>query len=204
MTETANSLGQPNNAEGILGLAQKLYDEHVAEGESIKNRLITDAEVEAERILSEAQAESERLRNEADEYYETTLSEANREVEEAIENSADRVNAIHENINSLQQFEARYRAGLNKLIADTQSLLESSFVSEDDEIVEETVVEPTGEEAKLEADEIAFTQGFVEDDEVSDVVADEAVEEAPVSEEEQEEETNDEDEDDNKRSVFVL
>lgn len=202
MTETANSLGQPNNAEGILGLAQKLYDEHVAEGESIKNRLITDAEVEAERILSEAQAESERLRNEADEYYETTVAEANREVEEAIENSAERVNAIHENINSLQQFEARYRAGLNKLIADTQSLLESSFVSEDDENVEETVVEPTGEETELEADEEAFTRGSVEDNEVSDVVADETVEEAPVSEDE--EATNDEDEDDNKRSVFVL
>lgn len=203
MTETANSLGQPNNAEGILGLAQKLYDEHVAEGESIKNRLITDAEVEAERILSEAQAESERLRNEADEYYETTVAEANREVEEAIENSADRVNAIHENINSLQQFEARYRAGLNKLIADTQSLLESSFVSEDDEIAEEKVVEPTGEEVELEADEEAFAQESVEDDEVSDVVADETADEAPVVEEE-EEETNNEDEDVDSRPVFKI
>ena len=198
MTETANSFVQ-QNAEGILGLAQKLYDEHVSEGESIKNRLITEAEAEAERILSEAQSEAGRLRSEADEYYETTLKDANREVEEAIASSADRVNAIHENISSLQKFEARYRAGLNKLIADTQSLLDSSFVSEDEETegAEDTPVDEQIEAGtvKPEVVESETNEETVEDDENSEDVYNQEYDEV-IDEDVY-------DEDDNKRSFFV-
>lgn len=161
MTEIANSLGQTNNAEGILGLAQKLYDEHVAEGEATKSRLINEAEVEAERILFEAKAEAERLRTEADDYHETVISDADREVQEVTESSADRIAAIHANISSLQQFEAHYRHGLEKLLEDTKSLLDQSVekvdekvensVEENNSVVEDTLLseEPLTEETLL-------------------------------------------------------
>lgn len=41
---------------GIIELAQRLHDEHVAEGEAKKSQLISDAQSEVERIRSEAQA----------------------------------------------------------------------------------------------------------------------------------------------------
>ncbi len=41
---------------GIIELAQRLHDEHVAEGEAKKNQLISEAQSEVERIRSEAQA----------------------------------------------------------------------------------------------------------------------------------------------------
>ena len=53
---------------GIIELAQRLHDEHVAEGEAKKNQLISEAESEVERIRTEAQAkqreESARLERE--------------------------------------------------------------------------------------------------------------------------------------------
>ncbi|WP_300266089.1 DivIVA domain-containing protein [Microbacterium sp.] len=53
---------------GIIELAQRLHDEHVAEGEAKKNQLISDAQSEVERIRNEAQAkqreESARLERE--------------------------------------------------------------------------------------------------------------------------------------------
>lgn len=53
---------------GIIELAQRLHDEHVAEGETKKNQLISDAQTEVERIRTEAQAkdreESARLERE--------------------------------------------------------------------------------------------------------------------------------------------
>ena len=53
---------------GIIELAQRLHDEHVAEGEAKKNQLISEAQTEVERIRTEAQAkqreESARLERE--------------------------------------------------------------------------------------------------------------------------------------------
>lgn len=53
---------------GIIELAQRLHDEHVAEGEAKRNALIAEAETEVARIRSEAEAkqreESARLERE--------------------------------------------------------------------------------------------------------------------------------------------
>lgn len=53
---------------GIIELAQRLHDEHIAEGEAKKHQLISDAEAEVARIRTEAEAkqreESARLERE--------------------------------------------------------------------------------------------------------------------------------------------
>lgn len=60
--------GSTTATAGIIELAQRLHDEHVAEGEAKKNQMIADAESEVERIRNEAQAkqreESARLERE--------------------------------------------------------------------------------------------------------------------------------------------
>lgn len=63
----ANS-GSTTATAGIIELAQRLHDEHVAEGEAKKSQLITEAQAEVDRIRNEAQAkqreESARLERE--------------------------------------------------------------------------------------------------------------------------------------------
>jgi DivIVA domain-containing protein len=60
--------GSTSATAGIIELAQRLHDEHVAEGEAKKSQLISDAEAEVDRIRTEAQAkqreESARLERE--------------------------------------------------------------------------------------------------------------------------------------------
>ena len=60
--------GSATATAGIIELAQRLHDEHVAEGETKRNQLIAEAEGEVARIRSEAEAkqreESARLERE--------------------------------------------------------------------------------------------------------------------------------------------
>src|SRR5690606_22542875 len=60
--------GSTTATAGIIELAQRLHDEHVAEGEAKKAQLIAEAQTEVDRIQSEAQAkqrdESARLERE--------------------------------------------------------------------------------------------------------------------------------------------
>lgn len=62
MTELA--MGQ-QSAEGVLALAQKIYDEHVSAGKSEPERLISEAEDEALKILTEAEEQANTLLSEA-------------------------------------------------------------------------------------------------------------------------------------------
>lgn len=66
--EAPAAAGSTSATAGIIELAQRLHDEHVAEGEAKKNQLISEAETEVERIRTEAQAkqreESARLERE--------------------------------------------------------------------------------------------------------------------------------------------
>ncbi|MDQ4212968.1 DivIVA domain-containing protein [Microbacterium sp. ASV81] len=48
--------GAPSNATaGIIELAQRLHDEHVAEGKSQRDQLIADAKAQAAKILADAE-----------------------------------------------------------------------------------------------------------------------------------------------------
>ncbi|MGM7671884.1 DivIVA domain-containing protein [Microbacterium sp. A93] len=64
----SDATGSTTATAGIIALAQRLHDEHVAEGEAKKNQLISDAQTEVDRIRTEAQAqqreESARLERE--------------------------------------------------------------------------------------------------------------------------------------------
>lgn len=87
--------GSPTGTSaGIIELAQRLHDEHIAEGEAKRRQLIADAESEVERIRSEAQAkqreESARLERER--------------------------NTLEGRITELREFERDYRGKLRSMI----------------------------------------------------------------------------------------
>jgi len=79
---------------GIIELAQRLHDEHVAEGEAKRKQLIEDAEAEVARIRTEAEAkqreESARLERER--------------------------NTLEGRITELREFERDYRGKLRAMI----------------------------------------------------------------------------------------
>ncbi len=84
----------PTQSASIIELAQRLHDEHVAEGKAQSDKLIADAKEQADRILAEAEAngraEKERLDKER--------------------------NTLETRISELREFERDYRANLRKYI----------------------------------------------------------------------------------------
>ncbi|MBN9170058.1 DivIVA domain-containing protein [Microbacterium sp.] len=105
VAESATSAEQPAAASaGIIELAQRLHDEHVAEGKAQRDQLIADAQAQAAAIVSEAEAkgrdEMARLDKER-----TTLETR---------------------ISELRQFERDYRAQLRTYIEGHLRDLEST------------------------------------------------------------------------------
>lgn len=55
VVQPEDATGSTTTTAGIIELAQRLHDEHVAEGEAKRQQLISEAETEVERIRSEAE-----------------------------------------------------------------------------------------------------------------------------------------------------
>lgn len=91
------------SAAGVLAMAQRLHDEHVAEGERKRDEIVGEAESEANRLVTEAQ-ETSRKTLEDFEQRKTTLE---REVEE------------------LRGFERDYRTRLRSFIENQLKDLDS-------------------------------------------------------------------------------
>ena len=99
----ADDAGASTSA-GIIELAQRLHDEHVAEGVAQRDKLVSEAEATASRIVAEAEAkqreESARLEKERQ--------------------------ALEGRITELRQFERDYRAQLRSYIEGQLRDLETS------------------------------------------------------------------------------
>lgn len=96
--------GGDQDAHGLIALAQRVHDEHVAEGERTRDKLIRDAEKKSADILSAA----EKKRDE-------TLSQ--------LENQKV---SLEREIEGLQNFERQYRTRLKSYLSDQLRDLESS------------------------------------------------------------------------------
>jgi DivIVA domain-containing protein len=97
--------GQPAAASaGIIELAQRLHDEHVAEGKAQRDQLIADAQAQAASIVSEAEAKGR---------------------EEMARLDKER-GALETRISELRQFERDYRAQLRTYIEGHLRDLEST------------------------------------------------------------------------------
>ena len=92
---------------GIIALAQRLHDEHVAEGKAQRDQLISEAQSEAARIISEAE---QKQREELDRL----------ERERGV---------LESRITELRQFERDYRAQLRSYIEGKLRDLETTAAS---------------------------------------------------------------------------
>ncbi len=100
---SADDAGASTSA-GIIELAQRLHDEHVAEGVAQRDKLVSEAEATASRIVAEAEAKQRE---------ESARLEKERQTLEA-------------RITELRQFERDYRAQLRSYIEGQLRDLETS------------------------------------------------------------------------------
>ncbi|WP_017202837.1 DivIVA domain-containing protein [Microbacterium algeriense] len=101
--------GSATATAGIIELAQRLHDEHVAEGEAKRNQLITEAEAEVARIRTEAEAKQRE---------ETARLERER-------------NTLEARITELRNFERDYRSQLRGYIEGQLRDLDEKSASTD-------------------------------------------------------------------------
>ncbi len=101
--------GSATATAGIIELAQRLHDEHVAEGEAKRNQLIADAETEVNRIRTEAEAKQRE---------ETARLERER-------------NTLEARITELRNFERDYRSQLRGYIEGQLRDLDEKSASTD-------------------------------------------------------------------------
>ena len=107
-SESAPS-GSATATAGIIELAQRLHDEHVAEGEAKRNQLISEAEAEVARIRTEAEAKQRE---------ETARLERER-------------NTLEARITELRNFERDYRSQLRGYIEGQLRDLDEKSASTD-------------------------------------------------------------------------
>ncbi|HWS49724.1 MAG TPA: DivIVA domain-containing protein [Microbacterium sp.] len=101
--------GSATATAGIIELAQRLHDEHVAEGEAKRDQLIAEAEAEVSRIRSEAEAKQRE---------ETSRMERER-------------NSLEARITELRNFERDYRSQLRGYIEGQLRDLDQKSASTD-------------------------------------------------------------------------
>lgn len=90
----ATSTSAPADAAGMLELAQRLHDEHVANGKA-----------EEQRLISEAKASSEQIRKDAEDQRDRTLAQLEKER-----------SGLEHKIDELRRFESDYRARLKSYL----------------------------------------------------------------------------------------
>ncbi|MDK8346432.1 DivIVA domain-containing protein [Brevibacterium sp. UMB1308A] len=100
----AAPVSSDKDAHGLIALAQRVHDEHVAEGEKTRDRLIGDAKKKAADIVSEAQKKRD----------------------ETLQQLESQKVSLEKDIDGLQNFERQYRTRLKSYLTDQLRDLESS------------------------------------------------------------------------------
>lgn len=185
MTETVD-MNSGASAEGVLHLAQKIYEEHVAAGEAIRAQAIAESEEEAHRILSNAETTAARLLDEAEKVHSEKTAAAEIEAENLVRESTQRLEEAKSQIALLQAFEAEYRKELRGLVDMASAILNPAPLSVDEEdtfenVDEEAPGEESDENTVGPVEEETSEESDVKDD-VLDVDEDTEAEEAPVDE----------------------
>lgn len=100
------------SSTSLLAMAQKLHDEHVAEGEQRRAELIAEGEAARDELVSKAQADAQQIENDA--------QARSRELAESFETTkqsfAGQQQQLENKIDELQSFERDYRLRLRGYI----------------------------------------------------------------------------------------
>jgi hypothetical protein len=101
-----------DSAARVLGLAQKLHDEYVAEGQSARDRLIREGEAKHEELVSAGEAERLALIAAAD----ASVIEAQQKKAAMLQGLDSERRLLQEEIEELRSFESDYRAQLRSYL----------------------------------------------------------------------------------------
>ena len=92
---------------GIIELAQRLHDEHVAEGQAQRDKLISDAQAQRDKLISDAQAQAASI-----------LADAEAKGRDEIARLDAERATLETRISELRQFERDYRSQLRGFIEE--------------------------------------------------------------------------------------
>ena len=92
---------------GIIELAQRLHDEHVAEGQAQRDKLISDAQAQHDKLISDAQAQAASI-----------LADAEAKGRDEIARLDAERATLETRISELRQFERDYRSQLRGFIEE--------------------------------------------------------------------------------------
>lgn len=95
----------PDNPVGVLELAQKVYDEMLAEAKAKSDDIVKSAQEKSYELLANAQAEAD----------------------EKLAQAAQEHVRLQEKIETMTQFEAAYRQKLEQLVRSAKNTLEVDF-----------------------------------------------------------------------------
>lgn len=153
MTELAN-LGDNKSPEGVLALAEQIYQEHVSNGKEKHDLLVSEAEEKANEILAEAQENASKLLSEAEKVHAEKTEQATIDAENLVKEASVQLHEQLAQIQLLQAFEAEYRKNLQNMIDMASSILdvgksESNIEEEPDLLVDSSLapVEESTEES---------------------------------------------------------
>lgn len=102
-----------SQSAGIIELAQRLHDEHVAEGQATRDKLVSEAEAKRDKLVSDAESKAAKIVGDAETKSKEELSRLERE-------SA----SLESRISELREFERDYRGQLRSFIENKLSDLD--------------------------------------------------------------------------------
>ncbi|MFV4913576.1 DivIVA domain-containing protein [Microbacterium lacticum] len=103
----APATGGAAASAGIIELAQRLHDEHVAEGQAQRDKLISDAQAQRDKLISDAQAQAASI-----------LADAEAKGRDEVARLDAERATLETRISELRQFERDYRSQLRGFIEE--------------------------------------------------------------------------------------
>lgn len=108
--------GSVQSSNSLLELAQRLHDEHIAEGEAKRDELVTEAENRSRTLIAEAEGKSRRVREDAEKRANQIVNEAEQRQREIIGRLEAQKKTLEARIAELREFESDYRQQLRGYI----------------------------------------------------------------------------------------
>lgn len=109
---------------GIITLAQRLYDEHVQEGEDIRARLVQEAEQYRDQTVGDADQRSRSLIEAGQARHDELIDEAEGQRRRVLTELESQQSAINATISDLTAFEHEYRSRIRAFITQQLGVLE--------------------------------------------------------------------------------
>jgi hypothetical protein len=124
---SATELG---SAAGVLALAQKLHEEHVAEGQDTRQRLITEGQSRHDQLIGEATARHEELLSTGQATHDALISEAQHKRAEVLQELGSERSLLQKQIEELRTSERDHHARQKSFLEGRLIALEQTGADE--------------------------------------------------------------------------